>query len=79
MNEEKANSESEKLLDKRLLSTKELSAYIGLAEQTIKNMFYAGRFPIPATRLCKKLLWDKRVVDRSLDRLPKDNRTRETG
>lgn len=79
MNEEKANSESEKLLDKRLLSTKELSVYIGLAEQTIKNMFYAGRFPIPAIRICRRLLWDKRVVDKSIDRLPKDDRARETG
>ena len=39
MNEEKANSESGKLLDKRLLSTKELSAYIGLLSRLSKTCF----------------------------------------
>jgi len=54
-----------------MLTVKELSQYIGLAPQTIKNQFYAGRFPIPPTRLGRKLLWDKKLVDRFLDKLPK--------
>jgi hypothetical protein len=60
-------------MEKRMLSTKELAHYINLAPQTIKNQFYAGRFPIPATRLGRKLLWDKRVVDKCLDKLPKSD------
>jgi predicted DNA-binding transcriptional regulator AlpA len=55
--------------EKRMLSVEELAHYIGLAPQTIKNQFYAGRFPIPPKRLGRKLLWDKKMVDRYLDRL----------
>jgi len=58
-------------VEKRMLSVKELSQYIGLAPQTIKNQLYAGRFPIPPTRLGRKLLWDKKLVDKFLDKLPK--------
>ena len=56
--------------EKRMLSLKELSNYIGLAPQTIKNQFYGGRFPIRPKRMGRKLLWDKKVVDKYLDRLP---------
>jgi predicted DNA-binding transcriptional regulator AlpA len=56
-------------LEKRMLSVDELGHYTGLAPQTIKNQFYAGRFPIPPKRLGRKLLWDKKMVDRYLDRL----------
>jgi len=58
-------------LEKRMLSIKELAHYIGLAPQTIKNQFYAGRFPIPATRMGRRILWDKKLVDRYLDNLQK--------
>ena len=47
-------------MEKRMFCVKELAHYIGLAPQTIKNQFYAGRFPIPPTRLGRKLLWDKK-------------------
>lgn len=56
-------------MEKRMLSVDELGHYIGLAPQTIKNQFYAGRFPIPPKRLGRKLLWDKKMVDRYLDGL----------
>jgi predicted DNA-binding transcriptional regulator AlpA len=56
-------------MEKRMLSLKELAHYIGLAPQTIKNQFYGGRFPIPPTRIGRKLLWDKKTVDRYLDNL----------
>ena len=56
-------------MEKRMLSVKELSHYIGLAPQTIKNQYYAGRFPIPPKRIGRKLLWDKKTVDRYLDNL----------
>jgi predicted DNA-binding transcriptional regulator AlpA len=72
-NLEQNHTEKNKM-EKRMLSTKELADYIGLAQQTIKNQYYDGRFPIPATRLGRKLLWDKKIVDRFLDKLPKIDR-----
>jgi predicted DNA-binding transcriptional regulator AlpA len=56
---------------KRMLTFEELSEYIGLAPQTIKNKYYAGEFPIPAKKIFSKVLWDKKDVDRYLDNLPK--------
>ena len=55
--------------EKRMLSLKELAHYIGLAPQTIKNQFYGGRFPISPKRIGRKLLWDKKTVDKYLDGL----------
>ena len=54
-----------------MLTIEELSEYIGLAPQTIKNKYYAGEFPIPAKKIFSKVLWDKKDVDRYLDNLPK--------
>ena len=54
-----------------MLTFEELSTYIGLSPQTIKNKFYAGEFPIPAKKMFSKVLWDKKDVDRYLDKLPK--------
>ena len=71
VNKHKQHQSKPKEMEKRLLSTKELAHYICLAEQTIKNQFYAGKFPIPAKRLGRKVLWDKKLVDRYLDKLPK--------
>jgi excisionase family DNA binding protein len=61
----------EEIMEKRLLTVKELAHYIGLAPQTIKNRFYAGMFPIPAVRIGRKLLWDRHDVDKYLNKLPK--------
>ena len=60
-----------KEIKKRMLTFEELSVYIGLATQTIKNKYYAGEFPIPAKKIFSKVLWDKKDVDRYLDNLPK--------
>lgn len=56
---------------KRMLNFEELSIYIGLAPQTIRNKFYAGEFPIPAKKIFSKVLWDKKDVDKYLDNIPK--------
>jgi hypothetical protein len=61
----------QKTMNKRMLTFEELGIYIGLAPQTIKNKFYAGKFPIPAKKMFSKVLWDKKDVDRYLDKLPK--------
>jgi len=54
-----------------MLTFEDLSFYIGLSSQTIRNKFYAGEFPIPAKRIFSKILWDKKDVDKYLDKLQK--------
>ena len=54
-----------------MLNFEELAEYIGLRPQTVKNKFYSGNFPIPAKKVFSKVLWDKKDVDKYLDRLPK--------
>ena len=61
---------SEKI-QKRMLNFDELADYIGLRPQTIRNKYYAGEFPIPAKKIFSKVLWDKKDVDRYLDKLQK--------
>ena len=56
-------------ISKRMLTFEELAEYIGLRPQTIKNKFYAGEFPIPAKKIFSKVLWDKKDVDKYLDKL----------
>jgi len=66
-----SKSRESKTLTKRMLNWEQLSAYIGLSPQTIRNKFYAGEFPIPAKKIFSKVLWDKKDVDQFLDKLPK--------
>jgi predicted DNA-binding transcriptional regulator AlpA len=54
-----------------MLNFEELAEYIGLSPQTIRNKFYAGEFPIPAKKVFSKVLWDKKDVDKYLDKLQK--------
>jgi predicted DNA-binding transcriptional regulator AlpA len=56
---------------KRMMNFNELAEYIGLRPQTIRNKFYAGEFPIPAKKILSKVLWDKKDVDKYLDKLSK--------
>ena len=60
-----------KNIPKRMLNFEELAEYIGLRPQTIRNKFYAGEFPIPAKKIFSKVLWDKKDVDKYLDKLLK--------
>jgi predicted DNA-binding transcriptional regulator AlpA len=60
-----------KEVEKRMMNFNELADYIGLKPQTIRNKFYAGEFPIPAKKIFAKVLWDKKDVDKYLDKLPK--------
>ena len=55
----------------RLMDIKTLAAYISLSPNTIRNQYYGGLFPISAVRFgdINKPLWDKKVVDKYLDRL----------
>jgi predicted DNA-binding transcriptional regulator AlpA len=58
-------------ISKRMFNFVELGHYIGLSPQTIRNKYYAGLFPIPAKKIFSKVLWDKKEVDKYLDKLPK--------
>jgi len=61
-------------LEKRMMGIEELSEYIGLRPQTIRNRISSGTFPIPTKKIGRLLKWDRKDVDRYLDRLPNVNR-----
>ncbi len=56
-------------MEKRLLSVKELSEYIGLSPQTIYNKINRGNFPIPHKKVLGLLKWEKQEVNDFLDKL----------
>ena len=60
-------------MEKRMLSIQEVSTYLGLSPQTIYNRLSAGTFPIKTKRIGRRLKWDRRDVDRYLDKLPTIN------
>jgi len=53
----------------RLITIDELSNYIGLKPQTIRNQLSNGTFPIPAKKIGGALRWEIREVDKYLDKL----------
>lgn len=59
-------------MKKRMLDINELSFYIGLAVQTIRNQLSCGTFPIPPKKIGRKLLWDMIDIDNYLDNLEKE-------
>ena len=56
-------------MEKRLLSVKELSEYIGLSPQTIYNKINRGNFPIPYKKVFGLLKWEKQEVNDFLNKL----------
>ena len=56
-------------MEKRLVDIKELSEYLGIKPQTIRNRLSAGSFPIRAFRICGRIRFDTRDVERYLTRL----------
>jgi predicted DNA-binding transcriptional regulator AlpA len=63
-------------MDRRLLGIEELSEYIGIRPQTIRNRLSCGTFPIPAKKLCGRVKFDRRDVENYLDRLKAHYETR---
>ena len=55
-------------MEHRLLSVKEMSIYLNLRPQTIRNKLSAGTFPVLPLKIGGKLLWDKKKVDQFLDK-----------
>ena len=60
-------------MEKRMMDIRELSSYIGLKPQTIRNQMSMGTFLIPTKKLGRLLKWDRREVDGFLDKLKKIN------
>jgi len=60
-------------VEKRMMDIRELSSYIGLKPQTIRNQISMGTFQIPTKKLGRLLKWDRRDVDGFLDKLKKIN------
>ena len=60
-------------MEKRMMDIKELSSYIGIKPQTIRNQMSMGTFLIPTKKLGRLLKWDRREVDGFLDKLKKIN------
>ena len=47
-----------------MIGIKELSEYIGLKSQTIRNQVSLGTFPIPTKKIGRLLKWNIRDVDK---------------
>ena len=56
-------------MEKRLLNIEELGQYLGIGAQTIRNRLSQGTFPIPAKKLCGRVKFDVRDVEKYLENL----------
>ena len=56
-------------MEKRLLSVRELSEYVGLSPQTIYNKINRGNFPIPYKKIFGLLKWEMEEVNDFLNKL----------
>ena len=56
-------------MEKRLLNIEELSQYLGIGAQTIRNRLSLGTFPIPAKKICGRVKFDVRDVEKYLENL----------
>jgi len=57
------------VIERRLLGIDELSQYIGIRPQTIRNRLCCGTFPIPAKKVCGRVKFDRRDVESYFDKL----------
>ncbi len=56
-------------MEKRLIDIKELSELLKIKPQTIRNRMSSGNFPIRAFKICGRVRFDMRDVERCLGRL----------
>ncbi len=63
-------------MEKRLIDIKELSQYLGIRPQTIRNRLSSGTFPIRAFKICSRIRFDTRDVEKYLIRLRADRENR---
>jgi len=57
------------VVERRFLGIDELSEYIGIRPQTIRNRLSSGTFPIPAKKVCGRVKFDRKDVESYLDKL----------
>lgn len=57
-------------MEKRLLSIKEVGAYLSISPRTIYNQLSQGIFPIKHKKIGRLVRFDRMEVDRYLSRLP---------
>ncbi len=55
-------------MEKRLLSIVELGEYLGIKTQTIRNRLSNGTFPIRALKVCGRIKFDIKDVEKYLAR-----------
>jgi predicted DNA-binding transcriptional regulator AlpA len=56
-------------MEKRLLGIEELGQYLGIRPQTIRNRLSSGTFPIRAFKICGRVRFDRKDIEKFLDRL----------
>ncbi len=56
-------------MEPRLFGIRELAEYLGIKPQTIRNRLCSGTFPIPVIRVLGRIKFDRRDVDRYIDRM----------
>ena len=56
-------------MEKRFFGIIELSEYLGIKPQTIRNRLSSGTFPIRALKICGRIRFDTKDVERYLARL----------
>jgi len=62
-----------------MMDIEELSHYLGIAQQTIRNQLSLGKFPIAPLRLGRLVRWDRKEVDKFIDKLVQRQKRTLTG
>ena len=58
-----------RIVEKKLLSAKEAAAFLGIARKTLYNELSAGKFPVKPKRRGRKLLFERKNLDKYADSL----------
>jgi predicted DNA-binding transcriptional regulator AlpA len=56
-------------MEPRLLGIRETAEYLGIRPQTIRNRLSSGTFPIPVIKVLGRIKFDRRDIDRFIDRM----------
>lgn len=56
-------------MEKRFWGIRELSQYLGISPQTVRNRLSCGTFPIAARKICGRVKFDRKDVESYLNKL----------